>query len=215
MAKNPFGGPGAGAGDEETGQPASMAEIEAELKRVELETALLALDEAKERNAALKAAKAVTSRVKAQRQAQLKTDLREKTQVMSGCTHRQGGSPGRERKGSGPSALRVVILPDNRELVMCANCPMRVFSPLPANKSPRLLPGETEKQRDARVAEYHATVAAFEKLKELSQDQLTPEAGQPMHCGKTFAFEDGNGNQISMPAPCDSYSQGLDNRRIA
>jgi hypothetical protein len=64
------------------------------------------------------------------------------------------------------------------------------------------------------VEQYNADLQEFERLKELSQDQLTPEAGSPMHCGKTFQFEDGNGNQVAMPAPCDNYAQGRDNRRV-
>jgi hypothetical protein len=193
----------------------SPAEVDAEIKRVELETALLNLEAAKDENARIKADKAVRSLQNRQRQQQLKTDHIEKKKVIETCTHRQGGSPGRERKGSGPSALRVVILPDNRELIMCANCPLRIFSPLPSEKAPRVRRGETEAARDVRVAKYQADLKEFERLKEQSQDQLTPEAAAPMHCGKTFQFEDGNGNQVSMPAPCDSYAQGLDNRQVA
>jgi hypothetical protein len=208
MAKNPFGG----AGEQST---KSAAELECEIKQVELETAQIRLEQMREENEAYRARKAARIRANEANLAQLRTDHLNKLNEIRICTHRQGGSPGRERKGSGPSALRVVILPDNRELVMCANCPMRVFSPLPANKSPRQRRNESPEQRDARVAAYNAAVAEFEQLKEQSQNQLTPEAGQPMHCGKTFQFEDGNGNQVSMPAPCDGYAQGLDNRRVA
>ena len=44
---------------------------------------------------------------------------------------------------------------------------------------------------------------------------LTEETASPMHCGKTFAFESRGGNRITMPAPCDSYAQGRDNRQVA
>ena len=193
----------------------SLVETQAEAARVQLETAQIELEEAKERNATWKAQKEVRGRLNRQRQGQLKTDLMERKRVIEGCTHRQGGSPGRERKGSGSSALRVVILPDNRELIMCANCPLRLFSPLPNMKNPELRRGETKTEAKARVEQFMIDLEEFNRLKELSQDQLTPEAAAPMHCGKTFAFQDGYGNNMSLPAPCDSYAQGLDNRKVA
>jgi hypothetical protein len=135
--------------------------------------------------------------------------------VIKGCTHRQGGSPGRERKGAGHSALRVVILPDNRELVMCANCPLRVFSPLPIDKNAKQRTGETAAEAKLRVAKYERDLVEFEKLTEMAADQLTPEAAQPMHCGKQFSFQGKDGNNMVMPAPCDAYAQGRDNRVAA
>ena len=193
----------------------TLAEIQAEAAQVALETALIELEEAKERNASFKAARAVRSLQNKQRQGQLRADLTEKADIIRSCTHRQGGSPGRERKGSGPSALRVVVLPDNRTLVMCANCPMRVFSPRPDRKNPDRREGETAAQAKNRVKIYMEQMEEFEKLLELAQDQLTPEAANPMHCGKTFAFVGRDGNNMTMPAPCDEYAQGLDNRQVA
>lgn len=192
----------------------SISEIEAEIKRIQLETAQIELEEAREKNSAFRAAKELRSRQNRQRMAQLRADLTERVAVISSCTHRQGGSPGRERKGSGPSALRVVILPDSRTLVMCANCPLRVFSPLPADQNPKPREGETVSEAKARVRRYHQEVEEFAALEEVASDQLTPEAGAPMHCGKTFQFVGRDGNQVSMPAPCDSYAQGRDNRNV-
>lgn len=192
----------------------SAAQIEAEIKRIQLETAQIGLERAKEENEQYKAAKELRSRQNRQRQKQLKTDLLERATVIAGCTHRQGGSPGRERKGEGPSALRVVILPDLRTLIMCANCPLRVFSPLPTNKNPDRRRGESAADAKARVDQYHRELEEFERLEALSRQQLTPEAGAAMHCGKTFAFVGREGNQIIMPAPCDSYAQGRDNRQV-
>lgn len=191
---------------------ASLAEIEAQIKQIELETAQIRLEQMKEENETYRQRKAARLRANEQNLAQLRADHAEKRQVIKGCTHRQGGSPGRERKGSGPSALRVVILPDERQLVMCANCPLRVFSPLPTNRDPKARKDETAAQAKARVAKYERDLEEFEKLAALSQDQLTPEAAQPMHCGKTFRFLGKDGNNMVMPAPCDSYAQGLDNR---
>jgi hypothetical protein len=192
----------------------TLAEIEAETKRVQLETAQIQLEEARERNAQWKNDRQTRSRQNAQRQSQLRADLTDRATVIRGCTHRQGGSPGRERKGTGPSALRVVILPDERQLIMCANCPLRVFSPLPTNKNPTVLPGETPATAKARVAQYNRELEEFEALVTHAQDQLTPEAAGAMHCGKTFSFQDRTGANVIMPAPCDSYAQGRDNRQV-
>ena len=192
----------------------SIAEVEAETKRIQLETAQIELEEARERNAQWKAAREVRSRQNRQRQGQLRADLADRAVVIRSCTHRQGGSPGRERKGTGPSALRVVILPDERQLVMCANCPLRVFSPLPNLKNPAQMKGETAAQAKERVAKYNAELEEFETLVTHAQDQLTPEAAGAMHCGKTFSFQGRSGNNIIMPAPCDSYAQGRDNRQV-
>jgi hypothetical protein len=192
----------------------SLAEIQAEIARVQLETAQIELEQARETNADYRAKRAARLRANEQNLAQLRADHTEKRAKIKECTHRQGGSPGRETKGSGPSALRVVILPDNRELVMCANCPLRVFSPFAGNKNPNQQPRETKAQAKARVEAYNEALEEFNRLKELSQDQLTPEAAQPMHCGKTFNFVAGDGTNINMPAPCDGYAQGLDNRQV-
>jgi hypothetical protein len=192
----------------------SLAEIEAETKRVMLETAQIQLEQARESNAQYKAGKEAHSRQNRQRQGQLRADLTDRATVIRGCTHRQGGSPGRERKGTGPSALRVVILPDERKLVMCANCPLRVFSPLASLKNPQRMRGETAADAKERVTRYTQELEEFEKLVTQSQDQLTPEAAGAMHCGKTFSFQGRDGNNIIMPAPCDSYAQGRDNRQV-
>ncbi|HEY2106088.1 MAG TPA: hypothetical protein VGH29_09915, partial [Candidatus Binataceae bacterium] len=182
--------------------------MQAEITRIQLETAKINLEKAKDENAQYNASKELRTRQNRQRQGQLRTDLIERANVIRGCTHRQGGSPGRERKGEGPSALRVVILPDNRTLIMCANCPLRVFSPLPTNKNPERRAGESEAKAKARVQRYNAEQEEFEKLESLASQQLTPEAGAPMHCGKTFSFVGRDGQNILMPAPCDSYAQG-------
>jgi hypothetical protein len=192
----------------------TLAQVEAEIKRVQLATAQIQLEKATDEIEQYKSQKEVRSRQNRQRQKQLHTDLIERATVIRGCTHRQGGSPGRERKGEGPSALRVVILPDNRSLIMCANCPLRVFSPLPTNKNPERRRGESAADAKARVEKYEREMQEFGNLEDLARQQLTPEAGAPMHCGKTFAFAGRDGNQIIMPAPCDSYAQGRDNRQV-
>ncbi|MGA9668415.1 MAG: hypothetical protein WBQ94_04360 [Terracidiphilus sp.] len=193
----------------------NIQELQAELVSLQIEEARIKLEQTRENIAEWKGKKEVGARQNAQRQGQLKADHVDRAAVIGGCTHRQGGSPGRERKGAGPSALRVVILPDDRTLVMCANCPMRVFSPLPTDKNPERRAGESAADAKARVTRYQAELEEFEALVALSQDQLTPEAGAPMHCGKQFSFVAGNGNNVTMPAPCDTYAQGRDNRHVA
>jgi hypothetical protein len=192
----------------------TLAQVEAEIKRIQLETAQIQLEKVKDENEEYKAQKELRSRQNRQRQKQLRTDLIERATIIAACTHRQGGSPGRESKGEGPSALRVVVLPDNRTLIMCANCPLRVFSPLSTNKNPDRRRGESAADAKARVEKYDREMQEFERLQDLARQQLTPEAGAPMHCGKTFAFIGRDGNQMTMPAPCDSYAQGRDNRQV-
>jgi hypothetical protein len=192
----------------------TLAQVEAEIKRIQLETAQIQLEKVKDENEQYKNQKELRSRQNRQRQKQLRTDLIERATIIAACTHRQGGSPGRESKGEGPSALRVVVLPDSRTLIMCANCPLRVFSPLSTNKNPDRRRGESAADAKARVEKYEREMQEFERLQDLARQQLTPEAGAPMHCGKTFAFVGRDGNQMTMPAPCDSYAQGRDNRQV-
>lgn len=192
----------------------TLAEIQAETATIALEMAHLRLEKEKEEIAEWRGRKDVRSRQNKQRQGQLRKDLIERKAIIETCTHKQGGSPGRERKGTGPSALRVCIMPDERELIMCANCPLRLFSPFPADKNAKQRAGETKAEASARVRRYKDELAEFNRLKEESSVQLTPEAGQPMFCGKTFRFENGNGNHIHVPSPCDFYAQGRDNRQV-
>jgi len=193
----------------------TLEEIDREIKEMQREEMLLRLDDTRENVAQTKARKEVRSRQNRQRQGQLRTDLLDRKSVIMDCTHRQGGSPGKERKGKGPSALRQVILPDNRELVMCANCGLRVFSPFVQNGFDGVYKNETKKAAKERLEQYQMDTAEFNRLKELAEDQLTPEAASPMHCGKQFEFKTSRGVNVPMPAPCDTYAQGRDNRNVA
>lgn len=190
-----------------------LEEVQAKLAQVQLEQAEMQLEQTRESVEAWKNQKEELSRRNAQRQKQLKMDINERASQAKGCTHRQGGSFGNPTGGKGPSALTTVILPDERVLIMCSICPMRVFSPFPGNGARRQRRGESKEAAEARVARYQQEVAEFEALSAEARDKLTEEAAQPMHCGKTFRFLDGDGNQVQMPAPCDSYAQGLDNRK--
>jgi len=199
---------------------AKAEEVEAKLESVRLRTAEIQLAQAemqyeqtKQTVEAWKNEQAARSRRNAQRQGQLRMDVNERAGKARGCSHRQGGSFKNPYGGKGASALTVTILPDERQLIMCSICPLRVFSPFPGDGSRKVRKGETREQAEARVAAYEAAVVDFEKLLEQSKDKLTEEASAPMHCGKTFQFRDGEGNQVQVPAPCDTYVQGTDNRK--
>ena len=190
-----------------------LEEVQARLAQIQLDKAELELEQTRENVNRWKAEKEERSRRNAQRQTQLRIDINERASNARICSHRQGGSFTNLRGGKGPSALSTVILPDERTLIMCAICPLRVFSPFPGDGARKPRRGETKEQAEARVAKYQQDVEEFESLAALARDKLTEEAARPMHCGKTFKFLDGDGNQVQMPAPCDSYAQGLDNRK--
>lgn len=199
---------------------AKTEEVEAKLEQVRLRTAEVQLEQAemelektREDVEQWKSAREDRSRRNKQRQGQLRSDLNSRASNARDCTHRQGGSFNKPNGGKGPSALTISILPDERELIMCSICPLRVFSPFPGDGSRRLRKGETKEQMEARVARHEEAKKEFEALREHARDKLTDEASRPMHCGKTFKFLDGEGNQVQVPAPCDGYAQGLDNRK--
>jgi hypothetical protein len=203
----------------QTKKQRTAEEVEAKLNQVKLRTAEIQLQRAEmeleqteETIKQFKADKEARSRRNQQRQGQLRIDISEKAGTARKCTHRQGGSLSNPYGGKGPSALQLVILPDERELIMCSICPLRVFSPFPGDASRRLRRGETREQADARVEKHMRQVEAFETLRAESNNKLTEEAAGAMHCGKTFKFLDGDSNQVQVTAPCDHYAQGLDNR---
>jgi len=194
----------------------SDAELRAELAAVELETAKIKLDQAREENQQFLARKTQRARQNEQRQAQMKTDNEQRAAKISRCSHRQGGQPGAETEGEGASCMKGIVMPqEERRLVMCNQCPLRIWEPRKINGSAKLRQGESQSNAQKRVAAYQRDLKEFEKFWKDAQKQLTREAGQPMHCGKTFSFSDSEGNLAHVPHPCDSYAQGLDNREAA
>lgn len=202
-------------------KPSKSEEVEQRLEQIKLRTAEvqlqkaeLELEQTEEAVAAFKAAKDARSRANKQRQDQLRKVINGQARAARTCSHRGGGNVGKHQKasGRGHSVLFVAVMPDERELIMCAICPLRVFSPNPMDKARKPRDGETAKQAAARVEKYEQDAAEFERLREHSQDKLTTDASTPMHCGLTFKFEDGEGRQVLVPSPCDSYLQGRDNR---
>lgn len=183
--------------------------LDLEIKRVELETAQLNLEEARDRNVRLKHEKADRTRKNEQRQSQLATDrhnrrvLRDKT-----CSHRQGGSPASPFKGKGDSALNIFNMPDGfTQLVKCVICRGEWWSPHPSDQATAQRPEESAKERDARVAKYKSDLAAFNEIKAKAEDKLTIEAAQPMDCGVTFTTTNTEtGAPVLRRRPCDSYA---------
>ncbi len=186
-----------------------MAEknLQAELDACALETAQLNLEEARDRNARMRAEKEDKSRRNKQRQQQLSNDLATRRILSSRCGHRQGGSPNNPLGGKGATALNVVKMPDGfTKLVMCSVCRLRVFSPHPRNQSQKVRDKETPAEAKARATKYQEDLAAFDKLLAMSKDTLTEEASQEMDCGVTITITNGDGIPVLPTRPCDSYA---------
>ncbi len=186
-----------------------MAEknVQAELDAIALETAQLNLEEARDRNARIRAEKEDKSRRNKQRQQQLRNDLATRRILSSRCSHRQGGSPNNPLGGKGATALNVVKMPDGfTKLVMCGVCRLRTFSPHPRNQSEKARQGETQAEAKARAVKYREDLAAFDKLLAMSKDTLTEEASQEMDCGVTITITNEDGIPVLPTRPCDSYA---------
>ena len=189
------------------------AKTQAELDRVQLETAQLNLEEAKERNAARMQTKAVNERRNRERQNQLASEVHVRRTQAANCTHRQGGPPSDPLGGKGPTALNIVGMPDGfTELIMCSACRLRVFSPHPRNqsKTPRVINGETETAAEvkARLKKYEEDLERFTALRKRAKDEaLTPEAATKMECGTTISVINSVGMPVYRERPCDSYPQ--------
>lgn len=208
--------------DEHEAPATKRSSVQAELDRTQLEInevtlqmSKIKLEQAKDEVAQYEASKEARSRANKQRMSQLRRDRMDKAGTAKSCSHRQGGGIKNPRKGKKESALTVCVYPDERTLIMCALCPLRVWSPREVDKSPKRREGETAKQAERRVELYQEERAEFDKLLEHAADKLTDEAAQPMFCGVTFRFEDADGQTCSVPAPCDTYAQGHDNRKVA
>jgi hypothetical protein len=187
--------------------------IALETATVQLEKSKLELEQTKEAVAEWKGVREQRQRTNQQRQSQLRNDREEIARIARRCSHRQGGSPRNPYGGKGQSALNIVQMPDNHtQLVTCSICRLRVFSPNERDMAKNPRPGESKEDAKRRVEKYLEARAEFDRLIELANDKLTPEAAAPMHCGITFTFMDGDGREVLTARPCDSYAQGLDNR---
>ena len=187
----------------------SAAQIAAELAYVQLETARLNLDAARDDNARRTATKADTQRKNRQRQQQLANDRNTRRAQARACNHLQGATPEDPLQGAeqADTALKVVNMPDGfTQLIMCSNCRGRWFSPHPTNKSKKLRPGETPADRDARIELYEQQVVEFAELLRLSKRAKTREYTKPMECGVTIQVMNEDGMPVYRERPCDSYA---------
>lgn len=182
-------------------------DTQARLDAIALKTAELNLERAEQEAADYEAKKAQNSRLKAQRQAQFKTDLRGKASTAKRCNHRQGGTPKNPFKGNGDTALKVIKQPDGfTTLIMCVICPLRCWSPHPKNQSKKLREDETHAEMKARVQKYFEDKTLFDALMEKSQDSISADFTQPMDCGITIERTSEDGNPVYGKRPCDTYA---------
>jgi len=188
---------------------AQMAdEMRLRREQIEMEAAELRLEETREQVMQRKQEKKVAKLRFEQSQEQIRDAIRQRKSRFRQCAHRQGGQGRDMLEGRGPTALKEEIMPDGfTKRIRCLVCRFKISSPLPSNKSTKLKPGETEEQRDIRVAKYWEDLKVFEALeKECHQNNLSKDASSPMHPGTTFTVTDGDGMQIFRPRPSDSYA---------
>lgn len=184
-----------------------MADERKTLAEVQLETALLELDEARDRNARIKAEKADKSRKNKQRQDQLATDRNTRAALAEQCNHRQGGSPRNPYQGKGDSALFIAKMPDGfTRVVGCGICRGRWWNPHPADGAKAQRPGESADEAKTRVARHKAAGAKFEEMLAKAKDKLSDEAAQEMDCGVTISVTNAEGVTVIRRRPCDSYA---------
>lgn len=191
-----------------------------ELEKIQLETAQLDLDEAKDRNATRIAQKAQSERLFKERQrgfAAATNNRRKMRDEM--CSHRQGGSPNNPYEGEGKSALGVTRMPDGwTKMIKCLVCRGEWFTPHPYNMRTDPFPAgfhmaggvvrdkkETEAQVKKRVEKFHADTEQFNKLLKMAKEKLTDEAKQEMDCGTTHTLTNMETGVVVYPwRPCDT-----------
>lgn len=187
--------------------PAAAAELDAELKRVQLETAQLQLDEQREKNHTLKAQKAEKSRQNQARQTQLRSEVETRASITRKCRHRQGGTPKNPYNGKGPTALNIATMPDGfTKLIMCGICRLRIFTPHPRDASKKPKGNETAAEAKNRVERYNEDLERYNELLEMAKDNLTEEGAQEMDCGTTIVLRDEDGREVLPIRPCDTYA---------
>jgi len=182
-------------------------ETQARLDANAIRLSEIQLEKAEQEIAEYDARRANASRVKAQRQGDLKTQLRGKASLVKRCNHRQGGTPKNPYRGNGDTALKCIKQPDGfTTLILCVICPLRVFSPHPKDQSKKQREGESKAEAEKRVEKYHADKADFDKLMEKSQDSISADFTQPMDCGITIERTTMDGDPVYGRRPCDTYA---------
>lgn len=178
------------------------------LDEMVLRKAELELEQAEEQHARHAQQKAANAKKNSDRQRQLRADVDTRRKTVQRCNHRQGGTPKNPLKGKGPTALKIATMPDGfTKLIMCsAGCNLRAFSPHPQDGAKKPHPGESNEERNARLAKFKKDTAEWERLQAMAEDGLTEESVQPMECGVTMSVFDGDGMPVYPRRPCDSYA---------
>jgi hypothetical protein len=184
-----------------------MANQDDELREIQLQTARLTLEEARDRIAVNTAKKAQKARMNAQRQGQLRIDNAGRREVARLCSHRQGATPKNPLKGKGPTALNVIKMPDGFTImIQCSICRLNLYSPFPGNMSQKVKAGETKDDMKHRVEKFHADKKFFDLMLEKATEGLTEESTQAMDCGVKIRVTDADGMPVYRPRPSDSYA---------
>lgn len=196
-----------------------MADL-TEIEKIQLETARLNLDEARESNAQRIARKAQADRLFKERQRGFAAATANRLKMRDEqCSHKQGGSPNDPLSGTGKSALGVTRMPDGwTKMIKCLVCRGEWFTPHPYNMRIEPFPAgfhmaggivlereETQGQAKRRVAKYHKDAKQFNDMLKHAKDKLTPEAAQEMDCGTTHTLTNQQTGVTVYPwRPCDS-----------
>ena len=121
-----------------TSEELSIEELEAEIRRVELETKALALERAKEENEQWKAKKAEKIKRNQVTQSDLAADRRKEHAKTIGCRHRQGGfQDSFPKKGKGDPCVSAHKMPFGELRLQCNRCLLEVYEPNPAQRNER------------------------------------------------------------------------------
>lgn len=196
-----------------------MAEL-TELEKIQLETAKLNLDQARDDNAKRVAEKKQRERVMAERQRGFSAATANRVKMRDEqCAHRQGGSMSNPMEGTGKSALGVNRMPDGwTKLIKCLVCrgdwstPHPYFMRIDPFPKGFHMPGgiileraESEASVAARLELYREDVTNFEKLLKHAKDKLTEDAAREMDCGNVHILTNmQTGVQVYPWRQCDT-----------
>lgn len=154
----------------------STEEMQAELARTQLKTALILQQRAEEDAYTFQQKREEISRRNKQRQANLAKERREKKNLITACNHKQGGGPDNMLEGDGKSALyRAEIFFPGNSVVFCLRCPLQVMKPHP----------------DLRKTDRKAYDAALEEWQRLVKESKS-NGLEPMK-GPTYEFTNEEG----------------------
>ena len=139
------------------------------------------------------------------RQEQLGKDDETKHRLSNFCKHRQGGTLKDPYHGKGPTALNVITMPggDWDKMITCLVCPGIWHSPNPLDMATALRKGETEDQRDRRVAKYQADLEEFNAILKQAEDRLSSEDAVMDSGTKIVKTDRRTGLRVPVLRPCD------------